>query len=79
MIQIKLMLRITKIDAQVIVKSGSNGTNIKQVIHFRYEIESIRVLGWVTGLSILMAMLTDIMLLPLLLLKTENRWRISRK
>lgn len=73
MIQIKLMLRITKIDAQVIVKSGSNGTNIKQVIHFRYEIESIRVLGWVTGLSILMAMLTDIMLLPLLLLKTENR------
>jgi hypothetical protein len=41
--------------------------------------ESIRVLGWVTGLSILMAMLTDIMLLPLLLLKTENRWRISRK
>jgi hypothetical protein len=27
----------------------------------------------VTGLSILMAMLTDIMLLPLLLLKTENR------
>ena len=34
--------------------------------------ESIRVLGWVTGLSLLVAMVADIILLPLLILKTEK-------
>jgi hypothetical protein len=34
--------------------------------------ESIRVLGWITGLSLLVAMLADIILLPLLILRTER-------
>lgn len=34
--------------------------------------ESIRILGWLTGLSLLVAMLADILLLPLLILKTQS-------